>query len=62
MPEFVTLRARRFHALHDLLTGRLWDDRSALPTYLAEDVGLPTAAPQKSVVSPLGLLIREGGQ
>lgn len=58
MSEFITLRARRFDALHDLLTGCQWRHRYALPSYLAEDVGLPTTASQADVVDPLGTLIR----
>ena len=58
MSEFFTLRARRFHALHDLLTGGLREYPQSIPPYLAEDVGLPASASQNDVAGPFGALIR----
>lgn len=58
MSEFFTLRARRFHALHDLLTGRLRDHPQPLPTFLAKDVGLPASNSTDYVAGPWGTLTR----
>lgn len=62
MSEFFTLRARRFQALHDLLTGRLRDHPQPVPTLLAEDVGLPASESPDYVVGPWGTLIRRPGK
>lgn len=62
MSGFFSLRARRFHALHDLLTERLRDHPQPFPLFLAGDVGLPTVGPKNHVVGALGTLIRVAGR
>ena len=58
MSDPLTLRARRFHALHDLLTGRRRDDQRAPAAPLSEDAGLRAIDASQSIVGPFGTLIR----
>lgn len=62
MSEFSTLRARRFHALHDLLTGPLKGGLNATQPQLSEDVGLPAPDTGHVVIGPLGTLLRGGNR
>lgn len=62
MSEFFTLRARRFHALHYLLTGEARDGLRTPKPQLPDYVGLPGKDGKTIVVGPLGLLIWGGGR
>lgn len=58
MTQILHLRARRFHALHDLLTGESHPKSlsfGAVPDYLSRDVGLPERTPKDRHISDLGL-------
>jgi len=58
MTQILHLRARRFHALHDLLTGESLPGSlsfDAVPEYLSRDVGLPERTLQDRHISDLGL-------
>jgi len=63
MTQILHLRARRFHALHDLLTGGAAPGAvgfGAVPDYLARDVGLPERTPKDRHISHMDLLFRSG--
>jgi hypothetical protein len=63
MRHILRLRARRFHALHALLTGEVGPkpvNTGAIPDHLYHDLGLPDRIPQDRPVTYLGNLIPAG--
>lgn len=58
MLDLITFRARRFHALHDLLTGPLKGGLDTTQPQLSEVVGLPAPDTGRLVIGPLGTLLR----
>ncbi|MEL6683197.1 MAG: hypothetical protein AAFQ09_11205 [Pseudomonadota bacterium] len=60
MTNILRLRARRFHALHALLTGEAGLKplyTAAIPDHLSRDLGVPERIPKERPVTQLGIFV-----